>query len=386
MTIDPPWSSEDISTIVANIIPSIKLIPNRVTKIAPFESHYGSKPNTALSNIVTKPNKHNLSYNHIKNFASDRRLLKQPVLSPAAMWDMEQEQNIQYKEGPKKIPNRINNSSNESDDSENAPLLSPTRTPVKIIPSKLAITFGDKTSTIVYNKKQVARKTIARKAPKPRGILKPQWNIIENGTITNYSPHTKTLDINNQKNTVIRKNNLAFVTKPMIQQQEPAPPAKRLIYMVACKSLREYNNNQEKINKFCLEEKRQAKLRQQALIPGPSSIPASTPTENRIYTAMRKLSNWQRTINRNNRKDVSNKSGKSTPRNNNQNNNSILKDGKSIQCHTKNRNKKTKESTNNKQNQTNPSSPNQGPPHFNKQRSIWRRNKIDLLLKSTRTN
>ena len=169
MTIDPLWSSEDISTIVANIIQSRKLISNRVTKIASFEAHFGRKPNIALSNIVTKPNKHNLSYNHIKNFTSDRRVLKQPVLTPVAMWDLEQdsepEPNIQYKEGPKKIQHRNSNSSNESDDSENAPLISPTRTPGKIIPSKLEITFGDKTSTIVYNKKQIARKTIARKAP-----------------------------------------------------------------------------------------------------------------------------------------------------------------------------------------------------------------------------
>ena len=205
MTIDPLWSSEDITTIVANVIQSIRLIPNRLTKTAPFEAHFGRKPNTALSNIVTKPNKRNLSYNYIKNFTSDRRFLKQPVLSPAAMWDLEQdsepELNIQYKEGPKKIPHRDSNSSNESDDSENAPLISPTRTPGKIIPSKLEITFGDKTSTIVFNKKQVARKPTARKAQEPRGILKPQWNIIENGTITNYSPHTKTLDTNNRKNT-----------------------------------------------------------------------------------------------------------------------------------------------------------------------------------------
>ena len=122
------------------------------------------------------------------------------------MWDMEQdsepELNIQYKEGSEKVPHRDNIISNESDKSEKAPLLSPTRTPGKIIPSKLENTFGDKTSTVIYSKKQVARKTIARKAPEPRGTLKPQCNIIEIGTITNYSSHTLTLDKNNRKNTV----------------------------------------------------------------------------------------------------------------------------------------------------------------------------------------
>ena len=57
MTIDPVRSSEDISTIIADILQSIRIILNRVTKIAPFDAHFGRKPNTALSNIVTKPNK-----------------------------------------------------------------------------------------------------------------------------------------------------------------------------------------------------------------------------------------------------------------------------------------------------------------------------------------
>ena len=88
------------------------------------------------------------------------------------MWDMEQdsepELNIQYKETTEKTPPPDNTNLTESEDSENAPLLSPTRIPGKIMPSKLEITFGDKTSTVIYSKKQPARKTIARKAPEPR--------------------------------------------------------------------------------------------------------------------------------------------------------------------------------------------------------------------------
>ena len=76
------------------------------------------------------------------------------------MWDMKQasepELNIHYKEGSEKVQHRHKIISNESDDSENAPLLSPTRTPDKIIPSILEITFGDITSTVIYSKKQVA--------------------------------------------------------------------------------------------------------------------------------------------------------------------------------------------------------------------------------------
>ena len=78
------------------------------------------------------------------------------------------------------------------------------------------ITFGDKTTTINNTRKQVARKTPARRATEPRGTLKPLWNIIPDGTITNYSPTTITLDTHNRKDMVIRKNDLAIVneTKP----------------------------------------------------------------------------------------------------------------------------------------------------------------------------
>ena len=41
-----------------------------------------------------------------------------------------------------------------------------TISPKKIVPDKLRITFGDKTTVIVRSKKQVARKTIMRRAKK----------------------------------------------------------------------------------------------------------------------------------------------------------------------------------------------------------------------------
>ena len=55
--------------------------------------------------------------------------------------------------------------------------------------------------------------------------------------------------------------------------------------MVACKSLREYNNNKEKIKQFCLKEKRKMKLRQQQITQGPSTSATNTPGgENNLYS------------------------------------------------------------------------------------------------------
>ena len=196
------------------------------------------------------------------------------------------ELDIQYK-----AQSQPNPATSDTDDSENAPLLSHKRVPGKIIPDRLEITFGDKTSTVIYNRKNIARKTLARKVPEPRGTLKPQWNIIADGTITNYSPHTITLDTDNRKNTVIRKNDLAIVTETKPRESEPDPKP-RLIHMVACKTVGEYKRSQEKIRKFCLDEKAALAKQQEARAkqlrttplqqtttsqnqPGPSPVKAS---------------------------------------------------------------------------------------------------------------
>ena len=259
---DPLWSSADLAAIVAKIIESIKLIPNATTKIKPFVAHFGRPPNTALSNLITKPSGKNLSYKQINKYASDQATLRHPALPREILWDWnhdsETELDIQYKTQPQPTT-----AASDTDDSENAPLLSHKRVPGKIIPDRLEITFGDKTSTITYNKKNIARKTLARKVPEPRGTLKPQWNILPDGKITKYSPHTITLDTDNRKNTVIRKNDLAIVTETKPREPEPEPKP-RLIHMVACKTVGEYKRNQEKIRKFCLEEKAAIAKQQEA--------------------------------------------------------------------------------------------------------------------------
>ena len=89
--------------------------------------------------------------------------------------------------------------------------------------------------------------------------MEPLWNIIPDGTITDYTPTTISIDTRID-NTRIRKNDLAIATetsqkpKPPPQTQEPKP---RLMHLVACKTVREYNRKKEKFRKFCLEEKRQ---------------------------------------------------------------------------------------------------------------------------------
>ena len=158
---DPLWSSADLATIVAKIIESTRLIPNATTKIKPFVANFGRPPKTELSNMITKPSSKNLSYKQINKYDSDQATLQHPALPREIMWDWnhdsESELDIQYK--AQSQPNPV---TSDTDGSENAPLLSHKRVPGKIKPDRLEITFGEKTSTVIYNRKNIARKTLAR--------------------------------------------------------------------------------------------------------------------------------------------------------------------------------------------------------------------------------
>ena len=154
--------------------------------------------------------------------------------------------------------NQLIDINSDSDNSENIPLAKNRKIPTptrKIIPSEIHITLGDKTTKYIKTRKNIARKSPARKTKEPRHTLAPQWNIIEDGTVTGYSPHTITIDTPLRKNTVTRKNDLAIVTeKKALPTQQTVVNNTRLIHMVACKTVGEYKRNQEKIKKFCLEE------------------------------------------------------------------------------------------------------------------------------------
>ena len=258
LDIDSKWTKRTLSQRVANVIENIRLIPNATTKTSPFEAHFGRKPNTEISNIVTKPSHKNLTYKKLRSNCLDKKILKQDVLTNEEMWRYdglsEDNLDIAYKE-----PENPTHISIDSDESDNMPLRP--RSPRKITPSEIHFTIGDKTTKLVVSKRNVAKKTITRKTKEPRPTLAPQWNIIPDGTITNYTPHTITVDTPLRKNTVIRKSDIVIAT-------ETKP---RLIHMVACKTVDEYKRNQEKIRKFCLEEARNNTSRNQQQNQGPSA-------------------------------------------------------------------------------------------------------------------
>ena len=171
LNIDPIWEKETLGDKLAHIIENIKLIPNTTTRITPFEAHFGRLPNTQLTNILTKRNSKNLNYGKIKSFYLEKKKLKRAMLSEMAIWNHESDSepriDIQYR-----------SEENSDSVSDNQPLIikQPStsakrkhNSPTRITPDKLSITFGDKTSLLVKSQKQVARKTIMRRAKEPGG-------------------------------------------------------------------------------------------------------------------------------------------------------------------------------------------------------------------------
>ena len=84
INVDTNWSNEILASKISAIIENIKLIPNTTTKITPFEAHFDRKPNRQTSNIVTRPYKKSLTYNNIKKFYLEKKILRRPMLDQQA--------------------------------------------------------------------------------------------------------------------------------------------------------------------------------------------------------------------------------------------------------------------------------------------------------------
>ena len=208
----PPVSiNEDDKKFVINVIRGKK---HAILKqcLTPIEAHFGRKLNTEISNITTTTSHKNLSHKNLTKYCLDKRLLKQNVLTMEEIWkrngksedDLDNryrsdEDDPQYSPQSSLEPtgNHENPEVINSDDSENVPLaLTPRNkdSPRKIYPSEFHFTIGDKTTKFIKTRKNVARKSLSRKTKEPRHTLAPQWNIIQDGTITGYTPHTIKID------------------------------------------------------------------------------------------------------------------------------------------------------------------------------------------------
>ena len=76
------------------------------------------------------------------------------------------------------------------------------------------------------------------RSKEPLGTIKPLWNIVPDRTITNYSPHTITIDTPTRKNTVVRKSDISIATdtRTLVRTMQAKP---RLMEFVACKTVGE---------------------------------------------------------------------------------------------------------------------------------------------------
>ena len=76
LDIDPKWRHETISNRLANI----RLIPNRATRVIPFKTQFGQKPNSEFLDKLTEPSSKNLLYNKLKTRCLDKEPLRHDAL------------------------------------------------------------------------------------------------------------------------------------------------------------------------------------------------------------------------------------------------------------------------------------------------------------------
>ena len=165
--------------------------------------------------MVTKPNNENRTSANIKQFYLDKKSVKTPMLDQQRMWifsDSEPKLDIEY-----------NAPAISENDSETTPLACQIHvnrkhnSPIKITPDKFSIAFGH-TLSVKNKRKRAAQETLLRPAPEPWGSIRSLWNISPDGTITDYTPNSISLNTNNREN-VLEKSTSQYQQKYIKNQQ-----------------------------------------------------------------------------------------------------------------------------------------------------------------------
>ena len=79
-------NSFTIKAALKSIIYQLRICKHKTNKLLPFESHFGRKANTPLSNISTQPKSSNLSYEKILNHYLDEETVTPNELLPEDHW------------------------------------------------------------------------------------------------------------------------------------------------------------------------------------------------------------------------------------------------------------------------------------------------------------
>ena len=150
--------------------------------------------------------------------------------------------------------------------------------------------------------------------------------------------------------------------------------------MIACKPLREYNRNQEKLKKICLEEKKRAQQKQRSLIAGPSSTKTPTPIgEPELYSHEQLVTNAKSNQKQQQQRRRTQQKRKAGTEKQQQKQQFSHQRRTKHTMHQKTQNPKKAAKEDKLRNQTNLSCRNLEPQPYNKQNSLWRnrQTKID---------
>ena len=79
--LDPNQKPFNIKKPLNQITYELRVCRKKSTLVSPFEAHHGRKPNTALTNATTKPNRYNLYWSNTINKYLDNNIIGQTTLS-----------------------------------------------------------------------------------------------------------------------------------------------------------------------------------------------------------------------------------------------------------------------------------------------------------------
>ena len=215
--LDPNQKPFNIKNALQNISFELRTCRKKISKLSPFEAHYGRKANTALSNITSKPNIKNLNWsNTLKHYLDDNIIGEDELISQDKWYDEDLDSDEEVRTTKQRKLQEARNDEGE-------------------IPRTFKLPKANFEEPLASNspRLQLARKTLA--ASRNKKQLQGLYEAIPEGAaLVKSTNNTITVKVPGQQDTVLNKSDIAKFGTP---EQRKIP----LINFAARKTVRNHH-------------------------------------------------------------------------------------------------------------------------------------------------
>ena len=215
--LDPNQKPFNIKNALQNISFELRTCRKKISKLSPFEAHYGRKANTALSNITSKPNIKNLNWsNTLKHYLDDNIIGEDELISQDKWYDEDLDSDEEVRTTKQRKLQEARNDEGE-------------------IPRTFKLPKANFEEPLASNspRLQLARKTLA--ASRNKKQLQGLYEAIPEGAaLVKSTNNTITVKVPGQQDTVLNKSDIANFGTP---EQRKIP----LINFAARKTVRNHH-------------------------------------------------------------------------------------------------------------------------------------------------